>query len=256
MLRDSEAPALNSSGNLAPVATIIVHPGEPFILKTVSQASGGEQITRLPIFRVHQAVKAVSKSDEHYSRLTQAAWNTIMNQRLGIKQLEGLHEDTNPGLFKAINEAQEELGTQIAKGEPVIVLASPAEAMDLLKVGYQNHIPLETASGSHQAYDMAGMQTLNQQPFYKEDVTTGWRPHLGSLRALDSAKHIINHIPKWCRCLLCRNPCNNKNECPYDFRKGIDTFMSAILIGICQAFPSLHICQRLPHLFNVWRHHQ
>lgn len=169
----------------------------------------------LPAFRVHRAVKLHSVSPEHYSRLSQAVWNTIINKEMGRRQLESLFEETNPGLAVVIKEAQEALSTAIAKKKGVVIMASPAAAINMMQVGYKLRFQSRTDSGTHLAVGADCVGHLNEQLSHKDDVVTGWRPWKQIIEGLFNRELHLSDIPKFLRCRNCPTRCGMP-DCPLE----------------------------------------
>ena len=167
----------------------------------------------LPALRIHAMVKKISASPEHYVRLTRAAWNTVVNTPLGIRQLAELREDDNRPLLTVIRETQDALGTALTKGQDVMLFASPETSLLIMQLGYDMVHP---SSPMPRNVDAVGF--LNSQPINRKDALTGWRPFVSILKTLADEVYTVSEIPRWARCRVCTKKCNN-HECPFELTK-------------------------------------
>lgn len=191
----------------------MLHPGEDFITSAIADTDSRE-ISTLPAFLVHRAVRAVARTKWEYSRLTQALWNTMFSNGQGWDQLITLRQADNPALTKIIRESRESIGTHLAQEKNVLIMASPASFIELLKTGYRVNFKTKTDTGTPYLFDHEGM---TDQLTRRDDVVTGWRPWKTAIKTLHDRKISLLDIPRFVRCRLCSPSCGGGvKHCPYD----------------------------------------
>ena len=170
----------------------------------------------LPLLHVHKTIRKFSCSDEHYARLTHAAWNTIMDRDLGCHQLGQLREDDNRELLTSLHEAQEELGTAIAKKNAILLFASPATCINFLKMGYEVQLHTLTRDGNRLPYCLEAQGVINRHPALSNDSIVSWRPLHHVPKKFKGKPYGFSDVPQWVRCKLCSHPCHRLVEtCPF-----------------------------------------
>jgi hypothetical protein len=157
------------------VLHLLVHPDEEYISTVIKDTASGEA-NILPAVRVAATARKYSCSPEHYARITHAMWNTIHDRDFGLHMLRNLREDHNLEILKTIEEAQEILGTAVAKGESVLMMANPDSVIALALAGYKIRVRTRTNGDKLLPPSLDALGYTQSLPYFRRDTLTSWRP--------------------------------------------------------------------------------
>jgi hypothetical protein len=189
---DSEAPAPAK----APVLHLLVHPDEAYISTAIKDTVIGEAHI-LPALRVAASARKHSCSPEHYARITHAMWNTIHDRDFGLHMLRNLREDYDRDIIKTIEEAQEILGTAVAKGESVLMMANPDSVIALASAGYKIRVRTRTIGDKLLPLSLDALGYTQSLPSFHRDTLTSWRPFKKIDSLLTGKEIALKDLPPW-----------------------------------------------------------
>jgi hypothetical protein len=128
-------------------------------------------------------------------------WNTIHDKDFGLRMLRNLREDYDREILKTIEEAQEILGTAVAKSESVLMMANPDSVIALASVGYKIHVHMRTSVDKLLPPNLDAMSYTQSLPYFRQDTLTSWRPFKKVASMLTDKEVALKDLPSWLQCL-------------------------------------------------------
>jgi hypothetical protein len=128
-------------------------------------------------------------------------WNTIHDKDFGLRMLRNLREDYDREILKTIEEAQDILGTAVAKSESVLMMANPDSVIALASVGYKIHVHMRTSVDKLLPPNLDAMSYTQSLPYFRRDTLTSWRPFKKVASMLTDKEVALKDLPSWLQCL-------------------------------------------------------
>lgn len=182
----------------APVAHLIVHPGEDFVMTSLKDLVVGD-VQIIPVCRVHRLVKRLSTDALSYAKLTHAMWNSIHGSGWGSQALYSdlTGEKDASEVAQTILDVQEMLGTALAKHKSIAMTGTPGTAIRLMRLGYRVQARLKTVEGIPLPICPEASGYISSLMALKGDPFTAWRQFAPIWHTIQDREVNLDTLPKW-----------------------------------------------------------